>query len=235
MAASSVFEKIPNTTLRERIANRIRDAVLDGSLKPGDRLVERSLAVQFGASSTAVREALIQLETEGFVDKKPNFVTRVIRLSLADVEKIFAVRSVLEGYAVEEAARLVTPEQVRGLEEAYLEIVDAARNGDSRLFVEKDSRWHARVWAASGNEHLAEALRRLCLPLFAFSAIRLRAASTLDLLADAHSHLPLLGAIRSGDPAGGRSALRAALDVWLQELREWVFGDASSSSGVVGP
>lgn len=235
MAASSVFEKIPNTTLRERIANRIRDAVLDGSLKPGDRLVERNLAVQFGASPTAVREALIQLESEGFVDKKPNFVTRVTRLSLPDVEKIFAVRAVLEGYAVEEAVRKATPGQIQALEQAYLEIVDAARSGDSRLFVEKDSRWHEGVWAAGGNERLTEALRRLCLPLFAFSAIRLRAASTLDLLADAHSHLPLLGAIRSGDPVAARDALRTALEVWLQELREWVFGEGKTTSGRVAP
>ena len=80
---------------------------MDGTLKTGERIVERKLAAQFGASLAVVREAIIQLEAEGFITKWPNTSTHVTRLSLAETEKIFAVRKVLEGFAVEEAARLV--------------------------------------------------------------------------------------------------------------------------------
>src|SRR5689334_6377875 len=122
----TVFEKLPSNTLRVLIAERIREAILDGSLPAGQRIVERRLAEQFGASLTAVREALIELESEGFISKRPNSTTHVTQLSLADAFKILAVRRVLEAYAVEEAARLATPEQVRRPETMYQDMVDAA-------------------------------------------------------------------------------------------------------------
>ncbi|MBI1788074.1 MAG: GntR family transcriptional regulator, partial [Acidobacteria bacterium] len=73
------FEKLPNNTLRGRIAEKIREAILDGTLEEGERLVERKLAQEFGASLTAVREALVELETDGFIAKLPNSATHVIR------------------------------------------------------------------------------------------------------------------------------------------------------------
>jgi DNA-binding GntR family transcriptional regulator len=68
--------------LRDRIAEVLRKAILDGSLAEGSRIVERKLAAQFDTSLTAVREALIELEVEGFVVKKPNSATFVTQLSL---------------------------------------------------------------------------------------------------------------------------------------------------------
>src|SRR6266566_6537517 len=107
------FEKRSTNTLRGRIAGKIKEAILTGNLREGERLVERKLATQFDTSLTAVREALIQLETDGFVTKIPNSATHVTKLSLRAAEKIHAVRSVLETFAVEEAARLTSPEQVK--------------------------------------------------------------------------------------------------------------------------
>src|SRR5690349_4745568 len=123
---STVFERLDSNTLRGRIAKKIRAAILDGTLKEGERLVERQLAAQFGASLTAVREALIELETEGFIVKRPNATTSVTKLSLADLEKIFAVRQILERTAVQEAARRATDAQVAKLERQYLELIDTA-------------------------------------------------------------------------------------------------------------
>ena len=100
-----VFERLSSSTLRERIVEKLKTAILTGTLREGDRLVERQLAAQFQTSLTAVREALIQLETEGFVSKKPNAATHVTKLSMEAAEKISAVRRILEVFAVEEAAR----------------------------------------------------------------------------------------------------------------------------------
>src|SRR6185295_16337380 len=107
---SVVFEKLTNNTLRGRIAEQMRSAILNGSLAAGQRIVERTSAAEFGASLTSVREAIIQLESEGFITKKPNASTYVTQLSLPEAEKIFAVRRVLEEFAIQEAARLATPE-----------------------------------------------------------------------------------------------------------------------------
>ena len=76
-----VFEKLESNTLRLRIADKFREAILNGSLTEGERIVERKLATLFGSSLTAVREALIQLESEGLVTKKPNAATFVIKLT----------------------------------------------------------------------------------------------------------------------------------------------------------
>ncbi len=94
------FEEVAAQSLRTRIAGRIRLAILEGSLHEGERIVERKLAGQFNASLTAVREALIELETEGYVTKKPNSSTHVKRLTAEDIEQVLDVRRMLEAGAV---------------------------------------------------------------------------------------------------------------------------------------
>src|SRR6266513_4778363 len=100
---SPAFERLPSYSLRGRIAETLREAILNGTLEEGQRLVERSLAAQLGASLTAVREALIELEMEGFIQKRRNASTYVTKLSAADVRKIYDVRRILEGFAFEQA------------------------------------------------------------------------------------------------------------------------------------
>lgn len=221
----TVFEKITNNTLRERIAEKIREAILTGALREGDRLVERKLAGQFETSLTAVREALILLEAEGFVTKKPNAATHVTKLSLGAAEKIFAVRSVLEAFAVEEAARRATSKQVQDLEKAYLDLVEAARSQNAQLFLRRDFSLHEKIWEITDNEYLGVALRRAVLPIFSFTSIRIVSYRPFDLVQDAESHLPIVEAIKSRDPAAARKAFLGALDEWLSKTRAHVFGE----------
>src|SRR5215475_14121740 len=110
-----MFERLTPHTLRTRIATQIREAILTSKLKEGERLVERKLATALGASLTAVREALIELESEGFIVKNANLGTYVIKLSAEDVDKIFRVRRVVEAYAIAEAAQYGTAEQLERL------------------------------------------------------------------------------------------------------------------------
>ena len=221
-----VFEKLSSTTLRERIAEKIQEAILTGSLREGDRLVERKLAAQFETSLTAVREALIQLETEGFVTKKPNSATYVTKLSLEAAEKIFIVRKVLEAFAIEEAARTASPEQVQQLEGAYLELLDTARAQNAQAFILKDLALHEMIWQIASNEYLEVALRRIVHPIFAFTAIRILSCHPFDLLQDAHSHLPIIDAIKLKKPTAARDAFLAAVDDWLSKTKDYVFGQS---------
>lgn len=228
-----VFEKLANSTLRERIAEKMQQAILTGALREGEKLVERRLAAQFETSLTAVREALIQLEAEGFVTKKPNAATFVTKLSVNSAEKIFAVRKILETYAIEEAARLATAEQVQQLEKSYSSLLDTARSTDAQVFILKDLGLHEKIWEIAGNEYLEVALRRVVHPIFAFSAIRILSGHPFDLLQDARSHLPIVEAIKSKNPEAARNAFVAALDEWLSKTRGYVFGQ--SESGHDGP
>ena len=220
-----LFARIENSTLRGQIAEQIRNAILDSTLKPGSKLVERQLAAQFETSLTAVREALIGLEAEGFVTKKPNSATHVARLTLSDASKLFEVRRVLEGHAVELAASMCTAERAQDLDEAYLALLDAARKKDVALFLKKDLFLHGTIWNITANEHLQSALLRINQPLFALAMIRLVAdRSPSDLNYFARSHAPVLEAIKSNDPERARQLFHGAADEWLESLRAEVAG-----------
>ena len=220
-----IFSRIENSTLRGQIAEQIRNAILEGTLKPGSKVVERQLAAQFEISLTAVREALIGLEAEGFVTKKPNSATHVARLSLSDASKLFEVRRVLEGHAVELAASMCNAERAQELDEAYLALLDAAGKKHAALFVKKDLFLHATIWNITANEHLQSALLRINRPLFALAMIRLVAdRNSSDLISYARSHAPLLEAIKSNDPDRARKLFHGVADEWLESLRSEVAG-----------
>lgn len=222
-----VFERLHSHTLRGQIVEKIRGAILRGILKEGQRLVERQLAAQFATSLTAVREALIELEAMGFVIKRPNATTHVTALSKNASEKIFVFRRVLEGFAVEEAARLATPGDLESADTIYLKLLDAARGGDAPSFIQTDFSLHERIWRVSNNEYISDSLHRVLLPYFAFTAIRVVAhRHPFDLEQDAFSHLPLLDAIKAKNPSGARNAFNMALDAWLEQARTLVFGES---------
>lgn len=226
----TVFERLTYTTLRELIAEKIRHAILTGSLREGERLVERRLASQFETSVTAVREALIQVEAEGFVTKKPNSATYVTKLSREAAEKMFEARRVLETYAVEKAARLATPEDIQRLEKRYAELLEAAATMDTSLFMRTDFSFHQMVWEIADNEYVATALHRIVLPIFGFESIRIHSQASFDRLRDAHSHLPIIEAIKAKDADSARTAFLAALDEWLSNTRIFVFGHTGLNS-----
>lgn len=187
---------------------------MTGTLREGDRLVERTLAAELGASVTSVREAMIELESEGFLTKKPNSATHVTRLTRNDVEKIFDVRRVLEAYAVEEACRRATPEQARRLELVYAEMLKYAQENDNKGLVNRDITFHKLIWEFTGNEFLELALKRAVLPYFAFVSIRLP-VRTIDPFRDAYSHQPLVEVIKSNDVEGARRAFEQSFGSWF--------------------
>lgn len=222
----AVFEKISASTLRGQIAEKIRGAILRGNLKEGQRLVERQLAAQFATSLTAVREALIELESTGFVTKKPNATTHVTTLSKDAAEKIFVFRRVMEGFAVEEAARQATSKHLELLESIYFKLLDGARSKDTHLFIQTDFSLHEQIWQMTNNEYVYGSLRRVLLPYFAFTAIRVVSHRPFDLVQDVSSHLPLLDSIKARDPSAARKAFNLALDAWLEQARTVVYGES---------
>ncbi len=212
--------KVQSLTLRHQIVTRIRQAILDGSLQPGERVVERTLAAVFGASVTAVREAVIQLEAEGLIAKRSNTATNITSLTHAEIAQTFAVRFTLEKMAVAEASQHATAAQVRELKDLHERAVEAAGSRDPQLYVQRDFAWHQAVWSASGNEVLAATLRRLVLPLFGFSVIQVVSQKNFDLLEDALSHKAILRAIARQDGAAAVAAFEKGIRSWTTHVRE---------------
>jgi DNA-binding GntR family transcriptional regulator len=213
------FAPLANKTIRTQAADLLRNSILEGSLPIGSRVVERNLAQQLGTSLTAVREALIQLESEGFIVKKPNSTTHVVSLEPADIEQIFSVREVLELHAFELAAKVVKPSDIDQLEKLRSSAVDAARRREHRAYIQLDLEWHDFIWLIPGNPYLHASIRRLVLPLFMYSALQMSERQDFDLVKDNLTHAPLIEALRGGKAREARRAFLAALEQWrLQTL-----------------
>src|SRR3989338_6473985 len=90
-----------NRTLRESIADSVRESIMRGQLKPGLKISEPALATQFGISRTPVREAIRQLDSEGFLTVLPRRGARVASMSEKDIREFYDVKAVLESHAAE--------------------------------------------------------------------------------------------------------------------------------------
>ncbi|ASQ06568.1 FCD domain-containing protein [Sinorhizobium meliloti] len=99
LAGNAIRVERPTKTLRELALDKVRDAIVDGYFRPGDRLVERDLCAQLGVSRTIVREVLRHLESEGLVANLPNKGPIVARLDLNEAKQIYEIRGALEGMA----------------------------------------------------------------------------------------------------------------------------------------
>ena len=207
-------KKISTATLRQQIVQEVRQAILNGTLHPGERLVERNLAASLGTSLTAAREAMIQLESEGLITKRPNSTTHVTQLSPEEIGQIFAVRRVLEEFAFVEAARHGTAQENSKLEQIHMKALRFAEAGDARAYIGQDLAWHEAVWRMAHNQFLYASLTRAILPLFGFSVIGVAMQEGFDLVEDARNHEPLLKTIARHDVAATRRAYRAAADNW---------------------
>src|SRR5262252_9637076 len=98
--SAAAFQKIEPVSKKTRVVGLLRDAILSGTIKSGEQIVEGKLAQQFGVGQGLVREALIELEHQGFVQRTPFSSTQVTALTLQDAQQIYDVRIELEPLAV---------------------------------------------------------------------------------------------------------------------------------------
>jgi DNA-binding GntR family transcriptional regulator len=149
-----LLDPLPKSTLRARIAERLRAAILSGDIPPGATLVETALSDRFDVSRGPLREALRQLIEEGLVVTVPYTGTRVAALSVEDVREIFSLRTALEIFAIEQVwdrrddrfrSELVRRNQ------ALIATIDA---GDDRTSIDTELAFHGLVYEASGHRLL---------------------------------------------------------------------------------
>lgn len=171
MANSSIFQKVEPVSKKSRVVATLKNAILSGALQSGDPIVEGKLAQQLGVGQGLVREALIQLEHQGFVQRSPYSGTQVTKLTNEDAEQIYQIRIEVEPLAFSLAARKVTPEQTAELWKLVNQANESA-TGELDMFFEQHLAYRRRVWELSGNRFLAEILERLVAPLYALFLMR---------------------------------------------------------------
>ena len=149
--------RLPKRTFRQHIAERLREAILDGEIAPGSPLVETALAEQFSVSRGPLREALRQLIEEGLLVTVPYTGTTVISLSVADVREIYSMRITLERFAFEQAwprRDAAFERELRRRNDALLARIDA---GDDAGAILAELDFHGFVYEASGHHLLQRA------------------------------------------------------------------------------
>lgn len=147
--------------LRELVLEAIREAIINGNLKPRERLMEIQLAEELGVSRTPIREALRKLELEGFIVMVPRKGAYVADISIKDIADVFEIRTALEGLAAGLAAERITEEELENMERCLVEKGEAIALGDIEKLVETDTKFHEAIYKASRNERLWTILNNL--------------------------------------------------------------------------
>ena len=150
-----------NPTLAEKLASAIADGILDGSLPPGLRLDEASLAQQHGVSRTPVREALRQLATSGLIDMRPRKGAVVSKATPDEVEKLFVAMAEMEATCARLAAMSMTPVERRRLQARHEAMLALANAGNPDAYSDANVAFHLAIYAGAHNEPLAEFARSL--------------------------------------------------------------------------
>jgi DNA-binding GntR family transcriptional regulator len=147
--------------LRDQVVGNLRNAIINGQLAPGARLVERQMCELLGVSRTLVREALRQLEAEGWVRIFPNRGPVVISMTPEEVRELYEVRSALEGIAALRAAERVTPEQLDRLAATVDAMTKAQSRGDWMRHRQQVQLFYEILREASGNTLLRAQLEAI--------------------------------------------------------------------------
>lgn len=147
--------------LRDVVFNTLRQAILKGELKPGERLMEIQLAQRLGVSRTPVREAIRKLELEGLVLMIPRKGAEVAEITVKDLEDVLEVRTALEELAVRDACENITEEQLARLKKANDAFRKALEGADLIACGKADMDFHEIIYDATNNRRLMQILNNL--------------------------------------------------------------------------
>ncbi|CCO25382.1 GntR family transcriptional regulator [Maridesulfovibrio hydrothermalis] len=191
-------EGLKRRVLRDDVVEHIVDSILNGALKPGDKIVETRISRELHVSQGAVREAIRDLTARGFVETEAYKGSRVRVLSAEDMQEYFAVRRELEPIAVSWAYKL----NAINIEELYA-IVDTMNEGvlnrDVDVVRKADLEFHRKIIEFSGNSSLVRSWEALANDYWIYTIASKEFSENKDMSGHAQDHKRIVEAIDSGD------------------------------------
>ena len=142
--------------LRDIIFTTLREAIIMGELKPGERLMEVQLAQKMGVSRTPVREAIRKLELEGFVIMIPRKGAHVAKLSVKDIMDVLEVRASLDGLATSLAAERIAESELKELRQVQSQFDSYVEKDNLQGVIKKDVEFHDVIYKASKTDKLIQ-------------------------------------------------------------------------------
>lgn len=225
-------------------AQAIREAIISGELRGGDRLIEQKWAARLGIGQPTLREALHELEHQGLLRRTPQRGTYVATLSPEDFRLIQEVRIPLEAIAIGKAAENFTTQA----DEELTALVGAMTGtgfskAEVKRFHESDVAFHRKIWELAGNTYLRDTLERITFRLFVFSVVDRwpeNPQAMSERIAAAQEHLGILEGLRTRDKQIARRAfIKQSVQYWNKQygldlnkqemnLSEWPVEEPSS-------
>lgn len=184
--------------LREVIFNTLREAIIVGELKPGERLMEVQLAEKMGVSRTPVREAIRKLELEGLVEMLPRKGAHVADLSVKDIMDVLEVRATLDGLASSLSAKRITDDEVKELKHHLAQFINYVEKENLQGSIKKDVEFHDIIYRSSRNDKLIQISNNLREQVQRFRVIYMKDySSTRELIRE---HTEICDAISGRNP-----------------------------------
>ncbi|WP_326655845.1 GntR family transcriptional regulator [Streptomyces sp. NBC_00385] len=203
---------------KQHALGELRQAILRGEMAPAQRLVEDELAEQFGVTRASIRAALLELASEGLVERIRNRGSRVRVVTKEEAVAITECRMVLEGLCAAKVAAGATEEQLAELAETGAAMAKAVADGEPMTYSELNHRLHALIREFSGQRTAVGLLERLNGQLVRHQfQLALRPGRPQKSLSE---HLAVIDAITSRDPQAAEAAVRAHLGSVIDALRD---------------
>lgn len=193
----AAFAKIDHRPLRQQIADRLQEAILDGELKPGQAIVETEVASWFGVSRAPVREALQILSSRQLLTTEPYRGTFVRRLDRRDVEEAYSLRTALEAFAVRRVIAGAPGEAAQELRLVCERMKASAEANDPKSLLVHDDAFHHTLIQRADHALLASVWQEIRYRVRQIMA--LRNLQNLDIMEIFYNHLPIVEAIEAGD------------------------------------
>lgn len=175
--------------LRDVVFNTLREAILAGTLQPGERLMEKQLAEKMGVSRTPIREAIRKLELEGLVEMIPRKGAQVASITEKEIQDVLEVRAALEGLAVRLACEKMSAEQLSKLRQVMKDFEDASKTQNIEEMVEKDVHFHDIIFEATQNDKLIHIVNNLREQIHRYRVAYLKNVNYLQAIQKEHQEI----------------------------------------------
>jgi len=208
--------------LRDRIASSIRDSIIEGKIKPGERLMEPDVAKTLGVSRTPLREAFLQLESEGFLMVNPRKGALVTETSSKDAKETYEIKGAMEALAARLAADNITDDQIDEIIDINkkMESIAQSKKKDYKSFLELNSLFHQKIYECGGNSKLSRMINTLRNQTLRYNYIYLSLLSHLDESVAEHSEI--INALKNRKPEEAEAYVKKHNDSARQMLINYI-------------
>ena len=196
--------------LRDVVFNTLRQSILTGELKPGERLMEIHLADKLGVSRTPIREAIRKLELEGLVTMIPRRGAEVAQITEKNLKDVLEVRRALDALTVELACERITEEEMEQLQDARDAFEKAIKTKDANKIAQADVVFHDIILLASRNDRLMQMLANLSQQMYRYRLEYVKDDEHYDRLIEEHN--TIVDAISRRDSKVGAQAIISHID-----------------------